>query len=60
MRNKIVGGVVVVWGILALVRWYFAGQEIEGGYYGAGQMVGLAVSVLLVAAGLYTFFKQPK
>ena len=50
MRNRVLGGIGVLWGGLILL-----GRLSEGGAgaYGAGQVVGLVFAVLLLVVGLY-------
>jgi hypothetical protein len=60
MRNRIMGAIGVLWG-LGLLLWKLlsSGQAQEQGAYGAGQTGGLIFGGLLLAIGMYYFFKSP-
>jgi hypothetical protein len=53
MIKKIVAVIAVIWGAGILVSFLLNLNRAGGGAYGAGQMIGLAFGVLLLAAGLY-------
>lgn len=59
MRNKIVGGIGVAWGGLILLNWFMSEKYIDEAYQ-LGHNTGAIFGVLLLAAGLYYFFKKPK
>jgi len=60
VRNKILGGIGVLWGG-AIVVAQVLGQESQGSEaYQTGQTAALVFGVLMFAAGLYYFFKKPK
>ena len=53
MRNVIIGAVGVLWGGGVLLAWALRGAPVGGGAFGAGQVAGLVLGVLLLVAGLY-------
>lgn len=57
MRNKIFGGIGILWGGAILVRGLLVGTSGSGSYQ-SGQWVGFAIGALFLIAGLYTFFKD--
>ena len=58
MRNRIVGGIAVVWGGAILGMKLFGSQPApSGGAYGAGQGAGLIFGGLLFVVGLYYLVK---
>jgi hypothetical protein len=57
MRNKIMGGIGIIWGGVILLRALFGSSEPSAGAYKAGQTGGLMFGVLLLVVGLYYFFK---
>lgn len=60
MRQRIVGGIGVVWGGLILMNRLLSGGPAPGNRsYVAGQNVALAFGVLLFAVGLYYVLKKP-
>lgn len=59
MRNKISGAVGVIWGSLILFNGLASPAQGSAAYQG-GHTAALVFGVLLVAAGLYYFFKKPK
>jgi hypothetical protein len=59
MRNKIFGGIGVVWGGGILVRWLMSGRNFENEAYQAGQNSAALFGVLLLLAGIYYLFKKP-
>jgi hypothetical protein len=60
MRQRILGGIGVVWGGLMLINRLLRGGPAPGnGSYVAGQNVALVFGVLLFAGGLYYVLKRP-
>ena len=56
MRNRIAGGIAVVWGGGMLVSAFLRGGP-GSGAYGAGQPAALVIAVLLVVVGVYYLLK---
>jgi hypothetical protein len=57
MRNRIFGGIGVVWGGLILVTWFMRGGPQGSGAYAAGQTGALVFGVLLLIIGAYYVLK---
>ncbi|HEU4342120.1 MAG TPA: hypothetical protein VFU31_11165 [Candidatus Binatia bacterium] len=57
MRNRIFGGIGVVWGSAMLGSAFFRGGPESSGAYAAGQTAALVFAVLLVAVGGYYLVK---
>jgi hypothetical protein len=57
MRNRIFGGIGVVWGGGMLVSAFLRGGPEGSGAYGAGQTAALVFAVLLVVVGGYYLLK---
>ena len=57
MRNKIFGGIGVLWGGSVLVRTFLQGAPQGDSAYAAGQKGGIVFAVLLVAVGFYYLIK---
>ncbi len=53
MRNRIFGGIAVVWGGAMLIYSLMKGGTQGQGAYAAGQTAGLVFAALLVVVGLY-------
>jgi hypothetical protein len=60
MRNRIFGGIGVIWGGLMLVSAFLRGGPRGSGAYATGQTAGLVFAVLLVLVGGYTLMKGGK
>lgn len=68
MRNKIFGGVGILWGGFILVNWLLFGTSSAPGHTNAAYRTGYTMGqwgahifgVALLIAGLYYFFKKPK
>jgi hypothetical protein len=58
MRNRIFGGIGVVWGGLMLVSALLRGGPQGSGSYAAGQNAALVFAVLLVLVGGYYLTKR--
>ena len=56
MRNRIIGGIGVVWGAGIVVYGLFI-QERAGGAYGAGQIAGVVFGAVMLIAGLAYLIK---
>lgn len=60
MRNKIFGGIGILWGGALLFRWLTSGTSSGGSSaYQAGQSVAVIFGALMLVAGLYYFFRKP-
>ena len=60
MRNKIFGGIDILWGGALLFRWLTSGTSSGGSSaYQAGQSVAVIFGALMLVAGLYYFFRKP-
>lgn len=58
MRNKIFGGIGMLWGGGILARWFLAGSSGGSGAYQDGQNTAVIFGLLMFAAGAYYFFKK--
>ena len=56
-RNRILGGIGVLWGGGILLFRLFGSQPAAAGAYGAGQTAGLVFGGLLFVVGLYYLIK---
>jgi len=59
MRNRILGGIGVLWGGGILVSTFMKGTPQGQGAYAQGQMFGIAFGALLFLVGLYYLVKGP-
>jgi hypothetical protein len=57
MRNRIFGGIGVIWGTLILLNAFMRGGPQGSGAYAAGQTGALVFAVLLVIIGGYYLLK---
>ncbi len=57
MRNRIFGGIGVVWGGLMLVSAFLRGGPRGSGAYAAGQNAALVFAVVMVLVGGYYLVK---
>ena len=57
MRNRIVGGIGVVWGGAMLIYGLTQGEPQGQGAYATGQIGGLIFGGVLLVAGLYYLIK---
>jgi len=58
VRNRIFGGIGVLWGGGLLVSKLISGQWVsDSGAYASGQIAGLVFAILLVGVGLYYLVK---
>lgn len=57
MRNKIFGGIGVLWGGGILVSAFLRGGPEGSGAYAAGQTGGLVFGLLMLGVGGYYLFK---
>jgi len=55
MRNKIFGGIGMLWGGGILVRWFMVGTSGSGAYQ-TGQNGAVILGILMFIAGAYYFF----
>lgn len=61
MRNKIFGGIGVIWGGAIALNWLTSDAPASGSAAYQGGQAGAAVfGVLMLIAGLYYFFKKSK
>ena len=59
MRNKIFGGIGVVWGGAILLNWLTADTPTGSAAYQGGHTAAVVFGAVMFAAGLYCFFKKP-
>jgi len=59
MRNKVIGGIGVIWGALMLVHWFTSEKYIDEAYQ-LGHNTAAILGAVVLASGLYYFFKKPK
>jgi len=59
MRNRILGGIGVLWGGGILVSTFVKGTPQGPGAYAQGQMFGTALGALLFLVSLYYLIKGP-
>ncbi len=57
MRNRIIGGIGILWGAGMLISFLIRSGSGEGGAYGAGQTMGLLFGVVMFGAGVYYVVK---
>ena len=60
MRNKIFGVIGTLWGGAILINGLLGQPQQGSEAYQAGQMGALVFGAIMLAAGLYYFFKKPK
>jgi hypothetical protein len=60
MRNKIFGGLVMVWGALIVARFFLFPPQGGSAAYQAGTLVGVIFGAVLFGVGLHAFLKKPK
>lgn len=59
MRDKIFGGIGILWGGAILVRWLMGATDGGSGAYQSGQSAAVIFGIVMLMAGLYYFFKKP-
>ena len=60
MRNKIFGGIGILWGGGILFRWLTSGASNGGSSaYQNGQSVAVVFGAIMLVVGLYYFFRKP-
>ncbi len=59
MRDKIFGGIGILWGGGIILRWLTVGSQGGSSAYQAGQSGAVVFGLLLLAVGCYYFFKKP-
>lgn len=57
MRNKIVGGIGVLWGGAIVARWLMSGPGGGSSAYQAGQSGAVIFGALMLVVGGYYLFK---
>ncbi|NZA26828.1 hypothetical protein H0E84_10570 [Luteimonas sp. SJ-92] len=61
MRNRIFGGIGIVWGGAILLNWLVSDPPASGSAaYQGGQSGAVVFGALMLVAGLYYFFKKPR
>ena len=59
MRNKIFGGIGILWGGGLVFRWLFSSSPSTGSSaYQSGQSGAVVFGLIMLLAGLYYFFKK--
>lgn len=59
MRNKIFGGIGILWGGAIVLRWLISDTSAAGSSaYQSGQSGAVLFGAIMLAAGLYYFFKK--
>ena len=58
MKNKIIGGIGMLLGIVALIRWFFSETPAVSGPYQTGRSLGTIIMVIIGVLGAVTFFKE--
>lgn len=59
MRNKILGGIGILWGGAIVNRWLLGSSPLSGTTaYQTGQAFAVALGAAMFVAGLYCFFKK--
>ncbi len=59
MRNRIFGGIGVLWGGAIVLRWLMSGSPAGSDAYEAGYSGAVIVGALLLFVGIYYLFKKP-
>lgn len=59
MRNKISGGIGILWGGAILLNWLISGSPGGSAAYEGGRATAALFGLVLLGAGLYYFFKKP-
>ena len=59
MKNKILGSIAAIWGLLILVNGLLSAPTGGSEAYSGGFMVGLVFGALLLVLGLFYFFRKP-
>jgi hypothetical protein len=60
MRDKIFGGIGILWGGAVVFRWLTSGTpDIGSSAYQTGHSGGVALAALMLMLGLYYFFRKP-
>ena len=59
MRNKTFGGIGIVWGGAILLNWLTADTPAGSAAYQGGHIAAVVFGAVMLAAGLYYFFKKP-
>jgi hypothetical protein len=60
MRDKIFGGIGILWGGAVVFRWLTSGTpDIGSSAYRTGHSGGVVLAALMLMLGLYYFFRKP-
>ena len=59
VRNKIVGGIGILWGGGILASWLAGGSGGGSGAYQSGQGAAVIFGLVMFVAGVYFFFRKP-
>ena len=60
MRNRILGAIGILWGGAVVIRWLMSSTPAGGSSaYQAGQFGAVIFGALMIAVGLYYFFRKP-
>ena len=59
MRNKIFGGIGILWGGALVLRWLMSGTPAAGSPLSSGQSGAAIFGALMLVAALYYFFRKP-
>ena len=58
MRNRIFGGIGVLWGGAILANWLLADTPSGSAAYNAGTTAGVVFGAIMFVAGLYYLFRN--
>jgi hypothetical protein len=59
MRNRIFGGIGILWGGAILLQRFIADSPQGSGAYQSGQSAAVVFGAAMLVAGLYYFFRKP-
>ena len=59
MRNKIFGGIGILWGGGIVLNWLLGGTSSGSAAYNAGAGGAIIFGLLMFGAGVYYFLKKP-
>lgn len=58
MRDKIIGGIAILWGGGNIVSWLYSSMSGSPSYE-MGKLMGLVIGVLMLIIGIRIFFRKP-